>query len=160
MNVKKFMHHSHFWLHARTQYELVFEQLLSEGKLRSSSWSLSKAGFLLTLTYTVQLTFPTYCRGSLHKYISEEPDAAAANVSFLVSFFSFPLVSSLLDPHFVIFSLRFVLVWEFFLISAWDELGFALLVTSNCKFLDSTRSNISVTLSSFWRLWAWGRIVY
>lgn len=130
----------------------------NSGLLQSSVWSLRKEGFLFTLTYMVQLTFPTCCRGSLHKW-----RARGCRCWYFPSWFpfsSFSLVSSLLDPHFLISPLRFVFVWEFFLISAWDELGFALLVTSNWKFLDSTRSNISVTLSSFWRLWAWGRIVY
>jgi hypothetical protein len=101
----------------------------------------------------VELTFPTCCRGSLHKW-----RARSCRCWYFPSWFpfsSFSLVSSLLDRHFLIFFTSFCF-WS----QHWDELGFALSVTSNCKFLDSTRSNITVTLSSFWRLWACGRIGY
>jgi len=76
----------------------------NSGLFQSSGWSLRKEGFLLPLNYMIQLTFPTCCRGSLHKWRARS--CCCCCCWYFPSWFpfsSFSLVSSLLDRHFLIF---------------------------------------------------------
>jgi hypothetical protein len=130
----------------------------NSGLLQSSGWSLRKEGFLLTLTYMVQLTFPTCCRGSLHNW-----RARGCCCWYFPSWFpfsSFSLVSSLLDRHFLIVFSSFCFCVGIFLDLS-IEMNLVLLfwlpqLANSLIQQDPT----FLSLSSFWRLWACGRIGY